>query len=1183
MKRSVFWLSPLAWASVAALAQTLPTGGTITQGSGSIAVNGATTLVQQNSPRMVADWQSFSIGAGGTVRFVQPSTASVALNRVLGSDPSLIFGNLTANGHVFLTNPNGVLFAPGAQVDVGSLVATSLNADVSQFMAGQLRLSGGAGAGAVRNEGRISVAPGGFVVLAAPQVANAGSIVAPGGTAALAAGSAVEVDPMGSGLLSIRVPASAVNAKLTQSGSIVADGGRVSLQAAATDAALNTVMQVSGVVRARSIEQRDGQIVLSGGSSGVVRVDGTLDASGGAGVQGGTVKVLGERVALLDGAQVDASGGDGGGRVLVGGAFQGLGPEPNARDTYVARGAVLDASARERGQGGQVVVWADGSTTYRGRIVADGGALQGDGGQVEVSGKRWLDFDGDVSLLAPRGRRGTLLLDPSNLDVGLVADVNGDNTTGDDLPGSFLASSDFAGATSRITATRVASLLTTGSVQLQAGNSLTVSAPLTVAAGGASSTLSLQAPSVSIGAPISLANSSLLINTAQSFSDSISVNADVQSLASISLTSSDIFIGATVTAPSVTLAVPAGASFGGAIGQSATSGIVAGTLALQRGGTSPSTVVLNGTGNRVGTLDLAVSQADITISNPAGTPVAVQGNVAGGGSLNVALTLSVSGGMTQGAASALSVTGTTSLIATGADAVTLTNPANAFSGTVSFNAGGNVSLAAQGRLSATGTAAGNIALQAVGGPFVLPNPGITTTGATSTIDITGAGFIDATDAAPRLVVQPGGRYFIRSSDFSTDFLGGIAFGTGAADINSIVLAGWTGAPPATGNVYFTNATGSIATPATDVAAVSKVYDGTTAFTYNQTGGAATGTFGLSNSVIVTAYSVTAPGNFADKNAGTDKAYAVAPSGNSIATGSAGELYFGLGFAGSTRPAFTGGALSQVTPRPLATGGVTAVDRAYDGTTAVQLVTSGLTLFNTVPGDSVSVAGTPTGTMSDKNAGANKPVAIGGLALTGADALNYALTTSSIPVTVNIATLQVQAAGITAADRVVDGTTQVPVNAQGASLRGVLPGDVVTLDASGATGSVASPDPGVSKPVLVSGLVLGGTDALNYSLLATPLRPDGSPLTVRFLSVALQDFENVRNKEYLQGVSDAQEPFRRAMAEALASGFGKENIRKQLGRGLVFETGLAPPAVENIQPARPPSSCTTSGAGLVCGR
>ena len=139
----------------------LPTGATVVKGSGSVSVNGADMTVNQSSQRLVTDWQSFSIGSGNSVRFVQPSSSAVALNRITGDDASNIFGSLSANGHVYLENANGVYFAPGAQVSVGSLLATSLNIDVGQFMLGNLRLSGGNEAsGEVNNAGSINAAPG---------------------------------------------------------------------------------------------------------------------------------------------------------------------------------------------------------------------------------------------------------------------------------------------------------------------------------------------------------------------------------------------------------------------------------------------------------------------------------------------------------------------------------------------------------------------------------------------------------------------------------------------------------------------------------------------------------------------------------------------------------------------------------------------------------------------------------------------------------------------------------------------------------------------------------------------------------------------------------------------------------------------------------------------------------------
>src|SRR6185295_7991697 len=100
----------------------LPTGGAISAGSATIAGGSGTLTINQSSQNVAINWQSFSIGQTEAVQFVQPNSGSVALNRVLGSDVSNILGSLSANGKVFLVNPNGILFGKGAQVNVGGLV-----------------------------------------------------------------------------------------------------------------------------------------------------------------------------------------------------------------------------------------------------------------------------------------------------------------------------------------------------------------------------------------------------------------------------------------------------------------------------------------------------------------------------------------------------------------------------------------------------------------------------------------------------------------------------------------------------------------------------------------------------------------------------------------------------------------------------------------------------------------------------------------------------------------------------------------------------------------------------------------------------------------------------------------------------------------------------------------------------
>ncbi|MCU0934685.1 MAG: filamentous hemagglutinin N-terminal domain-containing protein [Gammaproteobacteria bacterium] len=418
-----------------------PQGGQVVAGSAVITQSAPGRVdVVQSSGKAIVDWRSFSIGAGEHTHFQQPSSASATLNRVKGGDPSRILGRLTANGQVMLVNPNGVFFGPGSRVDVGALMASTADVANDDFLAGRYRFttpSADPDAGIV-NQGEIRAADGGFVVLAAPYVRNEGSIQARLGQVVLAGAPTFTVDFDGDGLLQFDIggpvqaaprgdDGQAVDALVANPGTVQADGGRVTLTARAADQVIDRVIHMGGVVQAQTVESRGGEIILGGGDVGTVAVSGTLDASGPAAAQrGGTVKVLGERVGVFDGARVDASGGAGGGKVLIGGNFRGQGPEPNARRTYVSRQASLKADALVYGGGGTLIVWSDEATAYHGRASARGGPDGGPGGLVEVSGKQSLVFAGEVDLSAPRGALGTLLLDPATLTiVDFISDLDG--------------------------------------------------------------------------------------------------------------------------------------------------------------------------------------------------------------------------------------------------------------------------------------------------------------------------------------------------------------------------------------------------------------------------------------------------------------------------------------------------------------------------------------------------------------------------------------------------------------------------------------------------------------------------------------------------------------------------------------------------------------------------------------
>jgi len=177
-RRHLFaFLHALGVAGVA-LAGPLPDAPNVTAGAASVATAGQVMTVRQTTDRAAISWDGFSVGAGHAVRFEQPSARSVLLNRVVGTDPSVIQGSLTANGRVFLLNPNGVLFSPTSQVNVGGIVASTLAMTDADFMAGRYALAG-ASSSAVINQGNIVAQPdghGGFVVLVAAKVLNEGTI-----------------------------------------------------------------------------------------------------------------------------------------------------------------------------------------------------------------------------------------------------------------------------------------------------------------------------------------------------------------------------------------------------------------------------------------------------------------------------------------------------------------------------------------------------------------------------------------------------------------------------------------------------------------------------------------------------------------------------------------------------------------------------------------------------------------------------------------------------------------------------------------------------------------------------------------------------------------------------------------------------------------------------------------------
>ncbi|PIQ99445.1 MAG: hypothetical protein COV66_11905, partial [Nitrospinae bacterium CG11_big_fil_rev_8_21_14_0_20_45_15] len=428
----------------------LPQGGQVAEGVGVINQPSSSALVvNQSTNSMVTNWQSFSIGTGESVQFVQPGADSIALNRVLGGDPSVILGSLTANGQVFISNGSGILFGKDANVNVGGLLATTLNITDQDFMAGNYRFTQdpAKAGGFILNQGTISATQ--YVGLLAAGVENAGSIIANLGSVSLASGESATLDFIGDGLINFAITEAvkdnvlnadgdSAGALVANSGNIQANGGRVVLSAQDAGSVIRDVVNNTGVIEAHSVTEKNGEIFLLGGDQGIVNVSGILDASGKhEGESGGTVQVLGEKVGLFDSAKVDVSGESGGGTALIGGDVQGGGSVSTSEFTFVDSGVEINANATGKGDGGKVVVWAQDTTRVLGDVSAKGGELSGKGGFVETSGKKFLEVLSAPDVTAKNGDGGQWLIDPNNLEI-----VAGSGSVNTNVTSPFLSSGD---------------------------------------------------------------------------------------------------------------------------------------------------------------------------------------------------------------------------------------------------------------------------------------------------------------------------------------------------------------------------------------------------------------------------------------------------------------------------------------------------------------------------------------------------------------------------------------------------------------------------------------------------------------------------------------------------------------------------------------------------------------------
>ncbi|NEP91066.1 MAG: CHAT domain-containing protein [Okeania sp. SIO2C2] len=398
------------------------TGTTVNQNGNQFNIQGGT----HNGTNLFHSFGKFNLNSGQTANFISTPDTRNILGRITGGDPSRINGLIQViggNSNLFLMNPAGIMFGQNASLNIPAsfsvTTATGIGFNSNNFWFQAIgtndysNLVGDpsgynfnvSNPGAIVNEGILSLNPGKDLTLAGGTVINTGELSTAGGNITIAAvngGDTLRISQPGH-LLSLDVSPTSNNL----SGQSI------------TPILLPELLTGGDIHHASSVViNAQGNLELTD-TAGLAIASGNINVSDTStdGTVGGQVNVLGDRVAVID-ANINANGLKVGGKILIGGDFQGDGIVPNSQQTFVNNNSIISADAINNGEGGQVIIWSDDTTNFAGNISAKGGHFSGDGGFVEISGKEQLIFDGNVNVTAAFGETGTILFDPKNIIIG---------------------------------------------------------------------------------------------------------------------------------------------------------------------------------------------------------------------------------------------------------------------------------------------------------------------------------------------------------------------------------------------------------------------------------------------------------------------------------------------------------------------------------------------------------------------------------------------------------------------------------------------------------------------------------------------------------------------------------------------------------------------------------------------
>jgi filamentous hemagglutinin family protein len=1032
---------------------------TVSAGAAGVATVGNTTTIHQSSQNVAIDWTSLSTRANEALIFNQPNASAIALNRITGSSPSELLGSLTANGQVFILNPNGVLFGAGSQVNVGGLVASTLSMSNADFMNGKHVFTGTGASGSVVNQGTLNAAPGGYLALLTPEVRNEGVMTASLGTALLAAGNKVTLNLDNGSLLGYSIDQGAINALAENKQLIQANGGQVLLSARAMDSLTTATVNNTGIIEAKTVQNKAGRILLMGDmETGTVNVGGTLDASASNGGDGGFIETSAAHVKVADGAKVTTLAAQGlTGNWLI-----------DPADFTIASGS------------GSQTTSGIGATTLSSNLDNTSVTLSTDNssgtgnGDIHVNAAISWSANTVLTLNAYRNINVNAAITATGASAGLVLNHGNYATTG------------FA----------------TG------GTDYKVSAPITLS--GGSATLAINGNSYTL--IHSMAELDAIDSTGLSGRYALAGDLDASGttytdalVGSNSNRFNGSFAGLGHTISNLTINA-SGRDYVGLFGYAYTDSVIR-DVGLVGGSVLGNNYVGGLAGYAYGTISNVYATGSVSGNNEVGGLVGVNfsnlsnayttghvssiasGNYSYMGGLigrnyadisNVYATGGVSGNYYVGGLVGRNNVGISNAYASGS-----------VSGV--FNVGGLVGASA-GNIS-NAYATGSVSAGTSVGGLVGSNSGSVnssywnteTSGQSSSAGGTGLTSAQMMQAGSfsgwNIAASGGGTSVWRIYEgYTAPLLR--SFMTGLALANTtLTYNGGTqlGATTASAGVLGTGASGRNAgTYASGYYSGQQGYDisggaltidkanlvlSTSDVTKTYDGGtSATGTAIATSGTALQGSDTINGGTFAfvGKNAGTGKT--VSAGGVTVNDGNSGNNY---------NVSYVNNTASIINQAALTISGITARDKIYNANNAASVSTAGAAYSGLVAGDVVTVSA--TGLFSDKNAGTGKTVNLSSN-YSGADVGNYAIT-GQASTTASISQAALTISGITAGNKTYNASDVASVSMAGAAYNGLLAGDVVSV---AATGLFSDKNAGANKTVNLSSSY-SGADVGNYAI------------------------------------------------------------------------------------------------------